>query len=419
MSLPAQHLPDHPTISNQALIPHIIPALAALFIIVTAVICFNRYASRLEDRYVHALAPLQLPQAMNGSVLQQAALRQPDLLAVYGSSEMLSEPSPYQAPQLFASYPNGFAVFNISAAGENPLDIAQELAALGPVLKNKKVVISFTPSMFDRTAVEIDQYAGNFSRMHAYALAFSPYLSMSLKQRVAKRMVDYPETLRHDMVLALAVRNLARGGLASRLKYALIYPLGQLEALIIRMQDHYAVWYFIQTHPEINPFPTRAAQPIDWTAKLTEAETEQQAATCNNSYGFENNAWIETYHQHVETHPAGSADQQYRARMENSKEWGDLELVLDIFREVGAKPMILSRPIQGRLYAAAGVSPQAQQGYYAKLGQLVGNRRFPLADFKEYTADTLFSIDGSSHTSRKGWVIVDRTLDAFYHDTYR
>ena len=105
--------------------------------------------------------------------------------------------------------------------------------------------------------------------------------------------------------------------------------------------------------------------------------------------------------------------------MENSKEWGDLELVLDIFREVGAKPMILSRPIQGRLYAAAGVSPQAQQGYYAKLGQLVGNRRFPLADFKEYTADTLFSIDGSSHTSRKGWVIVDRTLDAFYHDTYR
>ena len=46
---------------------------------------------------------------------------------------------------------------------------------------------------------------------------------------------------------------------------------------------------------------------------------------------------------------------------------------------------------------------------------LVRGYNFPLADFKEYTNDRLFSIDYSSHTSRKGWVIVDQTLDAFYH----
>jgi D-alanine transfer protein len=229
-------------------------------------------------------------------------------------------------------------------------------------------------------------------------------------------MLDYPETLRHDMVLTLAVRNLARGGLPGRLKYALIYPLGQLEALVIRMQDHYAVWEFIQAHPEIDPVPAFRSEPIDWARQLADAEAEQKTATSNNSYGFENEAWVETYHQKVETRPAGSDDQQYLARVKDSKEWGDLQLVLEIFRETGARPMILSRPIHGPLYEAAGISPHAQQVFYNKLEQVVGSYHYPLADFKEYTGDTLFSIDGASHTSRKGWVQVDRTLDAFYHD---
>ena len=410
---------DHLSILENAALPHLIPALVAFLILAGALITFDRAASALEDQYIHALLPLQLPQVLNGSVLQQAALRQPDLLPVYGSSEMLSEPSSYHPSSLFASHPTGFEIINLSKFGENPLDIAQELAALGPELKNKKIVISFTPSLFDRVDIGSDEYAGNFSRMHAYALAFSLNLSMTVKQRIAQRMLDYPDTLRHDMVLTLAVRNLAKGGLFSHLKYALVYPIGELEALIIRMQDHYEVLNYIQTHPEINPVNLDQSQPIDWDAQLTRAESEQQDATSNNPYGFENESWIETYHQEVETHPAGSGDQKYLSSIENSKEWGDLKLVLDVFQEMGARPMIISNPINGHLFSVAGISPKAQQVYYTKLEQMVSGYHFPLADFKDHTNDRLFSIDGASHTSRKGWVIIDRKLDAFYHDKGR
>lgn len=410
---------NHSTRKRPSL-PHIIPAQAALSILVGAIICFDRYASAMEDKYIHALAAKELPQGLTGSVLQQAAFRQPDLLTIYGSSEMLSEPSASQQPSnLFASFPTGFAIYNISKTGENPLDIAQALAAIGPELRNKKVVISFTPGLFDRLESVDNEYSGNFSRMHAYALVFSPNLSMTLKQRFANRMLDYPGTFRHDMVLTLAVRNLANGGLASRLKYALIYPLGQLEALTIRMQDHFSVWNYIQTHPGINPVTQYRFQSIDWAAQLAQADAEQQSASSNNPFGVENNIWIKEYHQKVESNAIGSIDQKYLTLIEESKEWGDLELMLDVCREEGAKPLILGRPINGLLSKVAGISPEAQQVYYTKLEEIASNYHYPLADFKDHTNDRFFSIDEASHTSRKGWVLIDQVLDAFYHGILR
>ena len=276
-------------------------------------------------------------------------------------------------------------------------------------------MISFTPTLFDRVGIKSDDYDSNFSRMHAYALVFSPNLSMALKERIAKRMLDYPETLRHDMALTMAVRNLSSGGKASRLKYALVYPLGLLELLIMRMQDHYEVWDYIQSNPEINFVPLHRFQPIDWAAALAQAEAEQQAITSFNRYGIENYTWVGENHQTMIVHPAGSGDQNYLSLLESSIQWVNFELVLGILKEMGAEPLILSRPLNGLIYAAGGVSPQAQQVYYTKLESLVRGYNFPLADFKEYTNDRLFSIDYSSHTSREGWVIVDQTLDAFYH----
>jgi poly-D-alanine transfer protein DltD len=75
----------------------------------------------------------------------------------------------------------------------------------------------------------------------------------------------------------------------------------------------------------------------------------------------------------------------------------------------------MSRPINGTVYTVIGISPHAQQHYYNKLQALVNSYNLPLVDFQQYTSDRYFSVDGDSHTSREGWVIVDQTLDAFYH----
>ena len=105
--------------------------------------------------------------------------------------------------------------------------------------------------------------------------------------------------------------------------------------------------------------------------------------------------------------------------MNGSEEWSDLAILLEILKELGAQPLLMSRPINGTLYTAAGISGKAQQTFYARLQSLAGAYAMPLVDFQEYTDDRYFSFDKFSHTSREGWAIVDKTLDAYYHGNIR
>jgi poly-D-alanine transfer protein DltD len=75
----------------------------------------------------------------------------------------------------------------------------------------------------------------------------------------------------------------------------------------------------------------------------------------------------------------------------------------------------MSRPVNGGLFTANGVTPEVQAVYYSRLEKLVSTYHMPLMDFKGYTNDPYFSIDEAAHTGREGWVVIDQTLDAFFH----
>jgi len=81
----------------------------------------------------------------------------------------------------------------------------------------------------------------------------------------------------------------------------------------------------------------------------------------------------------------------------------------------GARPLILSRPVNGRYWEALGVSEQAQNAYYLELRAVVEPYHMTLVDYQQHTNDIYFSNDKFSHTSRYGWVYVDQTLDEFFH----
>ncbi len=130
-------------------LPHLLPALAALLILFGLLVGGSFYARSVELSYVNALAPDRLKQTDLGSALQEAAFRRPDLLPVFGSSEILDEDDENSAYRFFQTYPTGFTVFEVGMGGITSLEIAQSLAALRPDIKGKKVVISFTPSMFN------------------------------------------------------------------------------------------------------------------------------------------------------------------------------------------------------------------------------------------------------------------------------
>ena len=394
------------------------------------------YAQSVEQKYIHVLAPrmLILPQNNLGSALQQTGFRQSDLLMVYGSSEILVgdvrvvkqyastgiiiESTTMGASQFFLHYPTGFEVYEIARGGVTSLDIAQDLAAIGPELRGKKVVISFTPSMFIDNEVTPDAYASDFSTLHANALIFNPNLSLETKRIAAGRMNDYPETLKNDPTLRFAVQQLSCACGYSPILYDLTWPLGQFNIWIIRLQDHWEVLNYITNHPSLSPQVVREPKPIDWSKDISEAMTGEKMVTNSNPYGIRNDIWEAKYSKT----PAlpmkpGSSNFGFILGMDDSKEWADFDLTLRVLKEMGAEPLILSRPLNGPILDAMGVTWQARQEYYFKLQNAVSPYGFPIIDFVNQDGNPYFSIDQISHPSPVGWVYTDQTLDAFFHGT--
>ena len=393
---------------------HLNAGIISILMIILGLIGFDLYPRSLEGHYVNALAPLDLTQTINGIALQRAALYQTDLLPVYGSSEITMIDTPYDAEKFFATYPTGFTVFQVANLGAASLTIAQDLAALGPDLHGKKIVISFSPATFTMSELPQDYYAGNFSPLHAYGMIFSPYLSITLKIDAAKRMLDFPATLQNDSFLDFAVIQLTSISRANRILYDLSWPLGELQIMTMRLQDHANVISYLYSHP-VNSDVQKVPQKIDWSANFSSALAEQKQHTLNNPLGIEDDRWW--FYQHVLIHPtpAGSEDTRFISRVEHHLEWTDLDILLHVLQELGAQPLILSRPMNVHIWEAQGVSEQAQNIYYVKLNEMVNQYHMPLVDYQQYGTDIYFSIDQGAHTSRYGWIYVDQTLDQFFH----
>ena len=397
---------------------HLVPALIAILLVTVMLLGGVIYAQSLERRYVHALATLRLDLNLQGSALQKEAFRQPDLLPVYGSSETTDYSTDYSAQEFFRAYPTGFATFEVGGGGMSCLNIAQQIAAIGPDIRGKKVIISFTPTMFQKEMVITEEYAFLFSRLHANELIFSPYLSLAVKQAAAQRMLAYPTTLDKEPLLHFTLDKLAHDSLFNRALYYLVWPLGRLWTLVLELQDHWETTKLIWAQGDLMPVVTRQPAAIDWPALVAKAEQEQIPYANNNPFGFDNKIWLKKFSDQI-MYKSPDADGVVMAQLQQSAEWIDLEILLQVLKELDAQPLLLSRPINATYWEEMGVTAAARQTYYNKLRQLAASYNIPVVDFQEHEYDKYFSIDSVSHTSRKGWVYVNKTLDDFYHGILR
>ncbi|HUI90555.1 MAG TPA: D-alanyl-lipoteichoic acid biosynthesis protein DltD [Anaerolineales bacterium] len=398
---------------------HLSAALISVFTLIASLVGFSYYAQSLEFRDVNALAPLNLTQMENGVVLQRAALQKPDILMMYGSSELTLLPTPYQANQFFASYPTGFTVVDVASLGVLSVTLAQEFAALGPDLRGKKIVLSIMPGSFfinKKYFIEnnpVHDFAMNFSPLRSYETIFSPYLSFGIKNEISRSLLGFRDTIRSDPFLSFAVTITSSTSTKNHVLYYLIWPLGELETQILRLQDHFEVVLYIWTH-HIDPDVQKVPQSIDWNTVHQNALAEQIKNTSTNPYGVENFMWW--YFARISLpEPIGSNDDLYTKNLLNSQEWTDFKILLIVLQQLGAKPLIISRPLNVPLWEVMGVTEDTQDIFYNKLHSVADPFKMPLIDFRQYDHDMYFSIDQGSHTSRDGWVYVDQILDAYYH----
>jgi D-alanine transfer protein len=395
---------------------HVLTALVACGLMGGALSAATGYVRSMEGRYINALAPGMFGLKNQGTELQAEAFRHPDLLVVYGSSE-LEQHNPYHASNVFKEYPTGFTIFPVGRGSTTSMIMLQDLAAVGSDLRGKKVAISVSPPWFflhDRTP---DYYLSNHSPLHLSALIFSTDLRYETKQAAVRQLMQSPKLFASDSLAAFAAQQLIEDGLLSRAKYLASVPLGTLHNAILRAQDCWATYTYIADRQQLDTQVPQHPADIQWPSLMRTAEEEQWGQANNNDFGFDNAIWADKYRALVAERHGQFSDAWFVDNLQHTAEWTDLDLLLRGLSEMGAEPILLSQPIPGRYYDYIGISGAARSEYYARLRAVAATYGVPVVDFADHDGDVYFVTDPNSHLSRKGWTYYDRALDAFYHGT--
>jgi D-alanine transfer protein len=387
--------------------PHLFAAAVAVVLSVATLFAGRAVAVQRERNTVAALAPELLPLKIQGAAFQRAAAQTRDVLLFYGSSEVLG-PKEWRAADFFRAAPTGFQVSAVGKPGATSLILLQKIGALDRELRGKKVAISLSSSWFLGNHSPY-WYDGNFSRVAASALIFASGLDVGLKREIAARMIQYPRSLEETPLLEFALRRLASGNRLDELVFCAVSPLPKLEDAIFKLQDHFAALRRLRGQKSS---PPRHPQTLDWAALIAKADAASSVPEEEEL----------TRVKPGRKQQADSRDERFfRARMNESLEWRDFELLLRTLTEIHAQPLLISTPIDGRFYDAAGVSPSARQDFYQRIRALAQRYHFVLVDFQEHDEDIRF-LDRRElakrhvHLSARGWIFYDQLLDDFFHD---
>jgi D-alanine transfer protein len=351
---------------NGAAIPPVLggaaPRRAGALIVIAC--CRCRPAVRVAART--ALRPQLSPRhhargpQSRGLAIDRLALSQPDLLPVFGSSELIVGAA-HDADELFKDYPTGFRPFEVASSAATPIIMMMRLASMGTALAGKRVVISITPAEFYRPHLEQPSYRANFSRVQATTLAFDTNIPYSLRRDAARRMLQYPTTIADDPILRWGLESLADRSAFGRARYAAVLPLGLLQGASLRLADHWQFVAYVYRHPELHRSETVVPVPINWATLEAHVDADALHQNQNNPFGFRDDYWTENGYKLVRrwTGPDDARSAAHGERLHHEPrniEWRDFALLLDMVRSSAGRRS-WSAPVLGPFLDYWGVTP--------------------------------------------------------------
>ncbi len=404
--------------------PHLLAAGVALGIAILLLTGIRVEVQRLLPGRLESFASSISSLKMTGNLLQSRAFADPGVLPVYGSSE-LDHHADNRPDAFFRERPTGFSVFTVGHAGTTCLMILQKIAAAGNAAKGKRTVVFLSPTWFAKQEVAGHTVTANLPAAQLSAWIFDSPLSRALKTKIARRLLDYPETTQDQPLLAGAVRALAEPTWKNRWVFASLWPLGKCQNQLSRGLEAGALLWEMYQHPERSGRHLRVPRGLEkdhlsmrepaWALLAAQAEARDRARNDGTAYSATISEAIGSQRKpEVRRQIYGSRDTDFAAKLGLSKEWTDLALLTDVLRDLKIRALFISQPFNGNFYDMGGTTHAGRQVYYEKLAEVIKPSGFALRDYSEREGDRFFFND-SGHPSAKAWIYYNQAMDQFYH----
>lgn len=382
--------------------PHLSAGVSALGFAACCLLALVGGMRAAEARYLARILPLNTAVKEQGVALQRAAFRRPDVLTLYGTSELIrhirGRPSVF-----FQHAPTGFVVDPIGEPGAISLITAERLAAMGPEVRGRKIAVLISPTLFYAPAGREGGYDHNFSPLVAQECLANPALSLGLRRDFASAMQAFPETVRGHLALEDEIRQLSAAGSGWGAGEFVRIPIDWAVRALWRVEDHVRVARYLWDNRTQLGRPYRRRRHIEWASDLAAYERRSP-----DFFRPEQRKTIKP--AQVEWMVGGGMQNA----LEHNPEWNDLALLLRTLNELGAEPLIICIPMNAIYFDEIRLPQAPREYFYGRLHGVCEKMHTPLLDFREHEYDPKFFQDAHDHFSPKGWLLINETLDRFY-----
>lgn len=317
-----------------------------------------------------------------------------DNLFVMGSSDFYVD-IPQAPSHWLPGSINDFDMFLSGRGGHQSLAHAIELASVASALNRPKVVLMLSPQWFVKGGVSAGQFGSLFSYDSWYAMLDNPGLSAATRQRLIDRAATLMPGLCNTRARCSGTP-LIWHGLTT--PYSLVAERLQLireahQTATADTPDYSLSW---SATPD-----SRSISTVDWVAADAAAREYGASRSTSNNFGIDDTIWETYFADRID----GFAGRQARDHYTESVEYEDLQLFLDVARELGVQVMLVAQPVNGAWSDYTGLSVADREAYANRVRQIAAANGVQLTDLTGKQYEPYYMYD-PIHLGWRGWVDV-------------
>lgn len=329
---------------------------------------------------------------LKGIHSQEEMLKSNKYYPVFGSSE-LEKPDIFHPAHVLNEKKAKLSPYLIGTGGSTDLIHAINIGSQSHNLKGKKIAIIISPQWFTNHGLTNDNFNARLSPIQTDHLFSNESLSPELKNRFAKRLIQFDQLKNNsylNSVIKSPTHQYDEGTYMNNFEYKIYQKHDALKSILLPAKS------------PLNNEKAHDLSHLSWEEMRDYASEYGKKHSTNNKFGMNNHYWRQLMSQH----------KRYNRNYEfnkNSKEFKDLQLLIDTLKESKADPLLIVIPANGKWYDHINVDPAKREAVYQKINETITSNGMKVYDMtdKEYEP---YVITDAVHIGWKGWVYIDEQM---------
>lgn len=313
-------------------------------------------------------------------------------ILLMGSSELVATMDNEEHPKQLLDYSDKH-IMQIGGGYYQSLIHSIILGSIGSDIPIKRVNLIISMQWFNKKGIEREAFESRVSFDHLYHFFENKNLSNEVKSKLYNRIIKLCDS--KSSVVKSEVERIYKPNI-----------LNKVLKTVFAYKHKFAVKReFVDNYKYDSSLNDKKYSEINWEELEKSAIERAKKETTNNEYFVENKYYDEYIRKDYEKYKNYMNKENYSV----SPEYADLELFIDIAKELGFEVNIIMIPLQGKWADYTGVPKNAINKFYEKIRLLTKEKNVILTDYSSYSYTPYFFHD-IMHLGRLGFLKLQRDL---------